>query len=178
MFEHVLDFWFRELTTQQWWAKDQALEAVITERFGHLHSKAAKGELFHWRHSAKGSLAEIILLDQFSRNMYRDTPKAFAFDTIALTLAQHAVDKGLDYELSQDECYFLYMPYMHSESTVIHEHALTLFAALGGPNGLEFEQKHKAIIDRFGRYPHRNDILGRPSTDEEKAFLQQPNSGF
>lgn len=178
MFEHILDFWFRELAPEHWWAKDESLDNVIIERFGVLHAKAVKGELFHWRHSAKGSLAEIILLDQFSRNMFRDTPQAFAYDPIALTLAQHAVDKGLDYELSPDECYFLYMPYMHSESAIIHEHALTLFAALGNPQGLDYEQQHKAIIDRFGRYPHRNDILNRPSTDEEIAFLQQPGAGF
>lgn len=118
------------------------------------------------------------MLDQFSRNIYRDTPQAFENDAVALVLAQEAVAKGVDRQLAKVERSFLYMPYMHSESALIHEEALKLFTELGEPGNLDFERKHKAIIDRFGRYPHRNRILGRPSTPEELAFLRQPNSGF
>ena len=110
--------------------------------------------------------------------MFRDKPESFAYDAMALTLAQVAIDKGFDKELSQIQRVFLYMPFMHSESQLIHEEAVKLFTALGIESNLEFEYKHKAIIDRFGRYPHRNAILGRQSTEEEIEFLKQPNSSF
>lgn len=174
----VLDFWFEEIEPKQHWVKDPDFDALIAERFGDLHKQAKAGELFQWRSSAKGALAEIIVLDQFSRNMYRDTPDSFASDSLALVLAQVAVQNGLDDELSPQERPFLYMPYMHSESAAIHTEAVKLFEKLGNQDSLNFELKHKAIIDRFGRYPHRNVILGRESTEEEYAFLQEPNSSF
>ena len=118
------------------------------------------------------------MLDQFSRNMFRDTPAAFAADPQALTLAQEAVALKLDAFLNDVERVFMYLPYMHSESPVVHQEALRLFEALGRKDNLDFELRHKAIIDRFGRYPHRNAILGRHSTPEEEAFLQQPGSSF
>ncbi|EAO7613966.1 DUF924 domain-containing protein, partial [Salmonella enterica] len=131
-----------------------------------------------WRKTAEGRLAEIIVLDQFSRNLFRDSPQAFAQDSLALALAQEAISLNLDQQLSPEQRAFLYMPFMHSESKLIHEFALKLFQRLGNPTNLEFEKKHKVIIDRFGRYPHRNQILGRESTDEELTFLTQPDSSF
>lgn len=176
--DSVLDFWFKEIEPKQHWIKDPDFDALISERFGELHKQAKAGELFQWRSSARGTLAEIIILDQFSRNMYRDAPESFACDSLALVLAQVAVEKGIDDALPETERPFLYLPYMHSESPLIHEEAVRLYTKLGNHDSLDFEMKHKAIIDRFGRYPHRNDILGRQSTDEELAFLRQPNSSF
>lgn len=176
--EAVLDFWFKEIEPKQWWVKDLEFDQLITTRFESLHKKAVLGELYEWRDTAKGRLAEIIILDQFSRNMYRDTPKSFAYDAQALTLSQEAIRQGFDQELTPLERSFLYMPFMHSESLKIHEVAVELFKANGIENNYEFELKHKVIIERFGRYPHRNEILGRTSTAEEIDFLKQPGSGF
>ena len=178
MFQDVIDFWFKEINPAQHWKVDPAFDRLIGERFGAIHHQANRCELFAWRREPHGRLAEIIVLDQFSRNMYRGTPAAFASDPLALALAQEAVAAGSDRALSAAERVFLYMPYMHSESRAIHEAALALFAANGIENNLDFERRHKAIIDRFGRYPHRNAILGRESTAEELAFLQEPGSRF
>ncbi len=174
----VLDFWFGALSSADWWKKDKALDERIRSTFEPLHQKACRCELWGWRASAEGRLAEIIVLDQFSRNIYRDQPGAFAQDPLALALAQEAVACGADAALPAEQRSFLYLPYMHSESAAIHEQAVQLFSAPGLEKNLEFEHAHKAIIDRFGRYPHRNAILGRPSSEEEKDFLQQPGSGF
>ncbi len=178
MYEDILHFWFNELTPQQWWAKDDALDANIARRFSAIHAQAERCELFDWRMAAKGRLAEIIILDQFSRNIFRDTPRAFANDPLALALAQEAVAVDADKALSPAERSFLFMPFMHSESAAIHKVAVKLFSAEGMEGNLDFELKHQAIIDRFGRYPHRNSILGRESTDEEIDFLRQPGSSF
>ncbi|TMP71503.1 DUF924 family protein [Pseudoalteromonas sp. S1608] len=178
MFNKIIDFWFNELDPKQWWQKDDGLDAQIKTRFGELHHQASVSELFDWRESALGSLAEIIVLDQFSRNIYREKPAAFACDALALALAQAAIAKGFDKELTDEQRVFLYMPFMHSESKLIHKEAVKLYKALGIKNNLDFEYQHKAIIDRFNRYPHRNKILGRDSTKEELEFLKQPNSGF
>lgn len=158
--------------------KNADFDQAIRARFLAIHQQATKGELFSWRSSAEGRLAEIIILDQFSRNMFRDTPTSFAYDTIALTLAQEGITQGADQHLSAQQKSFFYMPYMHSESPLIHEEAIKLFSAPGLENNLDFEIKHKAIIDRFGRYPHRNSILGRESSKKEQLFLQEPNSSF
>jgi len=125
-----------------------------------------------------GRLAEIIVVDQFSRNIYRGTPKAFQWDPMALCLAQEAIRVKADSELSNAKRAFIYLPYMHSESLKIHQQAVELYSAPGLELNLEFEMKHKVIIEKFGRYPHRNDILGRPSTPEEVEFLKQPGSSF
>lgn len=174
----VITFWFNELTPEQWFKKDAEIDQRITERFGHLLTRAAACECYEWRTTAHGRLAEIIVLDQFSRNIYRDDARAFANDTLALALAQEAVALQADQALSSVERSFLYMPYMHSESVKIHENAMDLFNQPGLENNLEFEIRHKAIIDRFGRYPHRNAVLGRTSSEEEMVFLQQPGSSF
>lgn len=174
----VLKFWFEELSSAQWWVADPILDVTIRERFGSLHTCAAEAELSDWRSQPQGRLAEIIVLDQFSRNLYRDTARAFAQDSMALALAQEAIRSSADTELSPVERSFLYMPFMHSESPRIHVEALKLFEANGVEASYEFELRHKAVIDRFGRYPHRNAILGRPSTAAELAFLEEPGSRF
>jgi uncharacterized protein (DUF924 family) len=174
----VLHFWFEELTPEDWFRKDLPLDRRVAERFGQTLASAARCELCHWRESARGRLAEVLVLDQFSRNIHRDTAAAFANDALALALAQEAVARGCDLELPVPQRVFLYLPWMHSESALLHEQALRLFATPGMEKNLEFEHRHKAIIDRFGRYPHRNDVLGRRSTPEEIEFLTQPGSAF
>jgi uncharacterized protein (DUF924 family) len=174
----VLHFWFEELLEKQHFAKDAALDEVIRTRFGDLLAAAARCELFAWRATPQGRLAEIIVLDQFSRNIYRDTPRAFAQDSLALALAQELVATGQDRSLSAAQRRFAYMPYMHSESPLIHAQAVALFTQPGLENGLSFELRHQAIITRFGRFPHRNALLGRTSSNEEMAFLNEPGSSF
>ncbi|MGR5293945.1 DUF924 family protein [Vibrio mediterranei] len=174
----VLDFWFGELTPADWFSGDEVLDSLIEQRFLALHNKAALGELYTWRQSSQGRLAEIIVLDQFSRNLYRGKPQSFLSDPMALVLAQEAVALGEDMKLSEEQRSFLYMPYMHSESLVVHEEAVRLFKQSGLENNLDFEYRHKVIIERFGRYPHRNKILGRQSSEEELEFLTQPGSSF
>jgi len=174
----VLDFWFKELEPADWWRKSSALDALIGKRFGSLHAQAVACELWHWRTTPHGRLAEIIVLDQFSRNIYRGTPAAFAADGMALVLAQQAVADFADHALQVDEKRFLYLPWMHSESLAVHEQALRLFAQRGLEDSLEAEHQHRDILLRFGRYPHRNAILGRASSAQELAFLQEPGSSF
>eukprot|EP00985_Skeletonema_marinoi_P016033 scaffold8499_cov75-Skeletonema_marinoi.AAC.2 len=157
--DEVLKFWFDDLSPQQWFMQSDQVDTTIRNKFLDTHNKAAAGELDTWRKDARGSLAEIIILDQFSRNLYRNTPQAFAQDGMALVLAQEAITKGFEDDLSKEQVQFLYLPFMHSESLVIHERAVELYTALGQEMNLEFEMKHKAIIERFGRYPHRNAIL-------------------
>ena len=177
----ILHFWFTELTPKQHFAKDVALDETIRTRFGATLEAAARCELFTWRATPKGRLAEVLVLDQFSRNVYRhkpQEPRAFAQDALALALAQELVASGQDRSLPLAQRSFAYMPYMHSESALIHEQAVVLFSQPGMEDTLRFEHAHKAIIDRFGRYPHRNAILGRSSTAEELAFLSGPGSSF
>lgn len=178
MHDTVLHFWFEELEPRQWWIADPALDVQIAQRFGALLRQASQGELYAWRASPRGRLAEIIVLDQFSRNIHRHTPQAFAQDPMALALAQEAVASGALQALTQTERAFLLLPYMHSESALIHLDAERLYREHAPPYNYEFELKHKAIIDRFGRYPHRNPILNRASSAEEIEFMKQPGSSF
>ncbi|HET6633235.1 MAG TPA: DUF924 family protein [Rhodanobacteraceae bacterium] len=178
MRDDILKFWFAELTPAMWWKADPALDQRIRRRFSDCIEQAARGELGAWRDTPDGRLAEIIVLDQFSRNAFRGTPRAFAQDPVALVLAQEAVRAGAPEALEPARRSFLLMPYMHSESAAIHALAEPLFRRWAPGTNLDFELRHKAIIDRFGRYPHRNAILGRQSTGEELAFLQQPGSSF
>ena len=176
--QEILHFWFDELTARQHFVKDAALDETIRTRFGATLKAAARGELFAWRASADGRLAEIVVLDQFSRNVYRDTPRAFAQDALALALAQELVAGAQDGILPTVQRVFAYMPYMHSESALVHTQAVALFSQPGMEDNLNFELRHKAIIDRFGRFPHRNAILGRTSSAQELAFLREPGSSF
>lgn len=176
--QSILHFWFTELTPKQHFAKDAALDEAIRTRFGATLEAAAQCELFAWRATPEGRLAEIVVLDQLSRNVYRDTPRAFAQDALALVLAQELVASEQDRSLPVDQRIFAYMPYMHSESALVHAQAVALFAQPGMEDNLDYELRHKAIIDRFGRYPHRNAVLGRSSTAEELVFLSEAGSSF
>lgn len=174
----ILDFWFKEINSQKWWAKDAAFDQLIRQRFSDIHQQATRGELFSWRVTAEGRLAEIIILDQFSRNMFRDSERAFAQDSLALVLAQEAIFNDADKVIPLEWRSFMYMPFMHSESLTIHEQAVKIFNQPGLEYNLEFELKHKVIIEKFGRYPHRNELLGRESSAEEREFLLQAHSSF
>ena len=174
----ILKFWFEELDPKDQFSADEKVDAMIRERYGGLHVKATKNELSAWRTSAEGRLAEIIILDQFSRNLFRNDAKSFAQDAQALALAQEAIAGRYNEKLAPTLRKFLYMPFMHSESKLIHETALKLFSEAGLEENYNFEVRHKAIIDCFGRFPHRNKILGRESTPEEIEFLKQPGSSF
>ena len=177
-FQAIIDFWFDEIDPARWWQKDDDFDVLISRRFLSVHQAAACCELSAWRDQPQGRLAEIIVLDQFSRNMFRDDARAFACDPLALALAQEAVRAGDDRQLYPVMRAFVYMPYMHSESGLVHQQAVKLFDQPGMESNLTFEQRHKAIIDRFGRYPHRNQALGRESSPDELEFLQQPGSSF
>ncbi|MES2943699.1 MAG: DUF924 family protein [Pseudomonadota bacterium] len=176
--QDILNFWFKELTPKQHFAKDTALDESMRSRFTAVLESAARCELWAWRATAGGRLAEILVLDQFSRNIWRDTPRSFAQDALALVLAQELVASGLDSSLPLEQRRFVYMPYMHSESALVHTQAVQLFDQPGLEDNLRFELAHKSIIERFGRYPHRNAILGRTSSAEEIAFLNEPGSSF
>ena len=178
MYNEILSFWFEETEPKMWWVADPDFDSRIKERFLHVYNQAIQGELFAWRKEPKGRLAEIIVLDQFSRNIFRNTPAAFAQDPMALVLAQEAVAAGVQESLAEIVRGFLLMPFMHSESKQIHVEAEKLYRELASEHSHQFELKHKNIIDRFGRYPHRNEILGRVSSAEEIEFLKQPGSSF
>ena len=175
--QNVIEFWFHELKPSQWFKVDSETDNLIKMKFGEVLKAATQGELFSWRTTAHGRLAEIIVLDQFSRNIHRNQPEAFAADDLALILAQEMVLSGLDQEIPLEMRAFLYMPYMHSESRLIHNEAVKLFSIEGLESNYKFEIEHKKIIDQFGRYPHRNAVLGRLSTFHELEFLQN-HKGF
>jgi uncharacterized protein (DUF924 family) len=185
----VLDFWFgppgsptRDTERDVWFRKDAAFDAEIGARFGKFVDIALAGGFGEWCTSAEGALARVLLLDQFTRNIHRDTPAAFAGDARALATAQDAVTRGLNRELDPFGRWFLYLPFEHAEDRRAQEQSLQLFGALAQESGLaaplEWARKHADVIARFGRYPHRNAILGRPSTPEELSFLALPGSRF
>jgi uncharacterized protein (DUF924 family) len=171
----VLAFWFETLSPSDWYRKSDELDTRIREQFEPTYRRVMAGETWQWGDTPRGRLAQILVLDQFGRNMFRGNAAAFAGDPVALVLAQEAVRCGDDRQLDDVERAFLYMPFMHSESAAVHEQAMQLFADL--PKSLDYEIRHKAIIDRFGRYPHRNAVLGRLSTPEELAWMGE-NPGF
>jgi uncharacterized protein (DUF924 family) len=185
----IVDFWFGAPGTPEhgtsrdvWFRKDAAVDAAIGARFGEAVGIALAGGFGAWGASARGAHARVLLLDQFTRNMFRDPPRAFAGDARALATAQDAIARGLDRELDRYGRWFLYMPFEHAEDADAQRRSIDLFRALseetGDPSALEWAQKHADVIFRFGRYPHRNAILGRASTPEEEAFLAQPGSRF
>lgn len=181
----VLEFWFGpppHAARDLWFRKDAAFDAEIRARFGDLVGAAVAGAFGDWCATPHGALARIVLLDQFTRNLFRDTPRAFAGDDRALATALDAVDRGFDRSLDFFERWFCYMPFEHSEDVAMQERSVRLFAALaaesGNPTPLDWAERHAAVIRRFGRYPHRNAILGRASTPEELAYLREPGAGF
>lgn len=171
--EKVLKFWFEECKSEQWFKeKSDAFDALIKSKFEKAYWAIVRGETAHWRKTPRGRLAEILVLDQFSRNMFRGAPQAFAADMLALAKAQEMVLRKDDLKLSKIERRFLYLPYEHSESKKVHREALRLFKKLGDKEAIWYERDHKKVIDRFGRYPSRNAILGRESTPQEIEFLK------
>lgn len=176
--EDVLAFWFGELQPPQWFRSDPAVDATILSRFGTTLGALREGVPETWTSTARGTLAAVIVLDQFPRNIHRGTPQAFSSDATALALSASAIARGLDRGLNEVERQFLYMPYQHAEDLAVQERSLELYAALGNANVLDFARRHRDIIARFGRFPHRNAILGRASTAEEAVFLTQPGSSF
>jgi uncharacterized protein (DUF924 family) len=169
----ILSFWFSDQSRPKWFAKDPSFDAVVSARYGAVLQAAKRGELFQWRETIRGRLAEIIVLDQFSRNIHRGSAAAFESDAQALVLAQEAVRDETRFELTPDEKAFLYMPFMHSESLVIHEESLRLFSEPGLESHLPYEEEHRRVIQRFGRFPLRNALLRRASTAEEDLYLAQ-----
>ena len=168
----VIKFWFEELGPDQWFFKPtKKFDALIRRKFLKTYEAVVRGETADWRKNPQGRLAEIIVLDQFSRNMFRGSPQAFLYDSLALALAQEAIAAGADRKMSKDERMFLYLPFMHSESKKIQKESMRLFKSLGDKQTTWFALDHKKIIDTFGRYPHRNKILGRKSTAAEKKFM-------
>ena len=182
--EDVLAFWFEESGPEQWFEQDDAFDETIRSRFGAACHAARDGKLEPWVETPRGCLALIVLIDQFSRNVHRASPLAWSADVHALALTKLALDKGFDQQLGHNERKFLYMPLMHSEMLTDQELSVELFSRLAGEGAedgettVAFAERHREIIERFGRFPHRNETLGRESTPEEIAFLKEPNSSF
>ena len=181
----ILDFWFGpppHSPRAEWFRKDAAFDATIVQRFGETIEAAIGGAYREWRSDAHGALARILLLDQFTRNAFRGTAGAFAGDSEALATAIDLVDRGLDRTLDRYERSFVYLPFEHSEDRQVQDRSIALFTDLARDTGdrvaLDWAEKHAAIIRRFGRYPHRNAVLGRASTPEEIEFLKEPGSTF
>jgi len=191
----VLDFWFyppghpgHGQTRPEWFREDPAFDGQIRQRFGPLIAAALAGGLAHWHQTldaahAPAALAAVLVLDQFTRNTGRDTAAAFAGDAQALAIARSLVDRGLDRTLGGVQRQFVYLPFEHAEDLAEQDRAVALFQGLAADHPhladlVDWADKHRAVVARFGRFPHRNAALGRPSTAEEAAFLQTPGSGF
>jgi uncharacterized protein (DUF924 family) len=196
-YERVLEFWFGPLDargcasqakSRAWFEKNEPFDREIEQRFGALHAVLARGEKEDWHASARGALAAVIVLDQFSRNMFRNTKQMFESDPRALSIATALVDRGADRKLAFDERGFVYMPFMHSEKLADQERCVELFRTFRDEHigdlrercqySLGYAERHRDIVRRFGRFPHRNAILERESTPEELEFLKQPGSSF
>lgn len=186
---HVLNFWFGApgsteygKSGAEWFKKSAAFDARIRERFLPLYESARAGELTPWQESPLSLLALIIVCDQFPRNLFRDSPRAFDTDAMALACAQHMVSRGWDQRLNVYERQFSYLPFEHAEDLAVQRESMRLFGQLASEHGradlLEWARKHAVIIERFGRFPHRNAVLGRASTADELEFLKGPDSKF
>jgi uncharacterized protein (DUF924 family) len=188
--ETIVDFWFGAPDSvdfgrarKAWFAKDAAFDAEIRERFGSLIERALRGELENWGDASRSAIAQVLLLDQFTRNAFRDTPRAFAGDPRALAAAARMVGLRQDEELPTFMRGFVYLPYEHAEGLAMQDEAIRLLTRLAAADPeqqsmLDYAYKHRTVIERFGRFPHRNAILGRRSTAEEIEFLSRPGSGF
>ena len=173
----ILDYWFAEAMRTKWFASTPQLDTAIKEQFEPVWEAAVNGEFDDWRNSADGCLALVIILDQFPLNMYRGSAKSFASEARSRDIARHAIEQGFDKQIDPTRLAFLYMPFMHSEALADQDLSVQLFAAAGLENNLRFAQHHREIIRRFGRFPHRNAILGRVSTAEELDYLNS-KEGF
>jgi len=169
--DEVLNFWFEELDSSAWFRKDERVDAMIRERFLPLYERVSQPGGVELG-DARSHLAAVLVLDQMPRNMFRGSPRAFAQDARALAIAQQAIAAGLDAQLERQQCFFLYMPFQHSEDPAVQARSMELFAALGDAQGLDYARQHQEIIERFGRFPHRNAVLSRESTSEERRFME------
>ena len=188
--EEILTFWFDEIRDEsayfeeyasRWFVQNADFDRQIVQRFQTDYELAAQGQLAHWTETARGGLALILVLDQFPRNMFRNDPRAFATDPLAQQIAEQMLDAGLDRQLRLVERYFVYVPFMHSENRAHQQRSVQLFQQLVEERAYfdtPYVVKHLEVIDRFGRFPHRNTVLGRVSTPEELEFLKQFGSSF
>lgn len=176
--QDIIDFWFSPEVKPLWFKKSAEFDRQIEQRFYRTYQLAKTGTLDDWRNVPQSTLASIIVLDQFPRNMFRGTSEAFATDAKAVGLTKYAIARNYQQHLTDEQQAFLYMPLMHSEDIADQDLCVELFTKLGRVDNLKFALKHQEIIDRFGRFPHRNEILGRESTPAEKEFLTQPGSSF
>jgi uncharacterized protein (DUF924 family) len=174
----VLRFWFDESGPDRWFSKDPVFDETVRRRFLALHEALAACPSAPLLGDARTALAAVIVFDQMSRNMFRDTARAFAMDSRALSIAQEAIDRGFEAGLTKDERLFLYLPFEHAEDAAAQARCVALIATLGDAELTKWAEAHRSVIDRFGRFPHRNRVLGRTSTPEETEFLTQPGSSF
>jgi uncharacterized protein (DUF924 family) len=172
----VLSFWFEELTPEDWFERNERTDEAIRMRFGELHAQLATAAPAMRFDDPQTALAAIIVFDQFSRNMFRGEARAFATDVLAVSIARHALERGFDAGLNEQRKSFLFMPFMHSENVADQERCVALFSALPG-DMVKYAIEHRDIVARFGRFPHRNQVLGRDSTAAERAFLAE-HKGF
>ncbi|MEN3145832.1 DUF924 family protein [Neorhizobium sp. IRAMC:178] len=176
--EEVFTFWFRELTRKDWFEKNEALDEAMRRHFAATHLSLARGGLDAWRTSPEDRLAAVIVLDQLSRNLYRGTPLAFATDWLALREARLAIEAGADMAVLPEQRGFFYLPFEHSETLADQDRSVELFALLGDAEYLDYAERHRTVIREFGRFPHRNALLGRESTAAELEYLAKPGAGF
>ena len=186
--QEILDFWFGREGEEgygefrnEWFQKDEEFDRQIRERFLQDYERAARGEYDGWQNAPESCLALVILLDQFPRNLFRDDPRTHATDGKALDISRESIQKDFDRKLPPFQRHFLYMPFMHSEEAEDQRRSVELFRKLAkedGPDVVEFAEGHRDIVERFGRFPHRNEVLGRETTPEEAEFLEQPGSSF
>lgn len=177
-YQAVLDFWFSQLTCEQWFVRSDTVDEDIRRRFSATHLALAGGDVEPWRKTPESRLAAIIVLDQFPRNIYRGTPLAFATDWMALREARLALDSGADQAVAVGHRAFFYLPFEHSENLADQHLSVRLFEALGDDNYLDYAKRHLEVIAEFGRFPHRNAFLGRESTGAELDYLSRPGAGF
>ncbi|WP_201859941.1 DUF924 family protein [Microvirga soli] len=170
--DEVISFW-REAGPEKWFSKDEAFDQACRDRFMPTYEAAARGDLNEWELTPDGALAVILLLDQFPRNMFRGQRETYKTDPVALMAADRAIERGFDHKVDPPFRRFFYLPFMHSESLADQERSVALNEALGGEDSVKYAHHHHDIVARFGRFPHRNAILGRETTPEEEAFLKE-----
>jgi len=175
--EEILTFWFSDEVEAAWFKRNEAVDREIEEHFAQAYESARLGEMNHWRNTTKEALALTIVLDQFPRNLFRGSPRSFESDHLALANAKYALEQGYEKQLSKKERPFFYLPFMHSEDVKDQRRCITLYEELGNDLALDFAKQHADIINRFGRFPHRNAVLGRETTTEEAEFLTE-HPGF